>query len=163
MVGRVRCAHGIGGNFFGSNIRGFFAPRDITLTATASGGSVTRISINVTGRSFLGFISDGPITQMTLAAVQPTPAGFLWPSADNLVLVAAVPEPGTFGLMLAGLGVCGFMARPRRGQPSVGGRALNNGFGLIPKTAPFPPSFKPDCAVAPNTRFEADQRGYIYQ
>lgn len=106
---------GIGGNFFGSNISGLFAAGDITLTATDTGGTVTRAIIGATMGSFIGFISDSPITQMTLAAVQPTTGGFLWPSADNLVLAAAIPEPGTYALMLAGLGVFGVMASRRRG------------------------------------------------
>lgn len=104
---------GVGGNFFGSNISGLFAPGDITLTAIDSGGMVTQTIIGATTSSFLGFISDGPITQVTLAAVQPTAGGFLWPSVDNLVLAAAVPEPGSYALMLAGMGVLGFMARRR--------------------------------------------------
>ena len=106
---------GIGGNFFGSNISGLFAPGDLTLTATDASGTVTRTITGATMSSFLGFISDGPITQLTLASVQPSTGGFLWPSVDNLVLAAAVPEPGTYAMMLAGLGVCGFMARRRRG------------------------------------------------
>ena len=106
---------GIGGNFFASNISGLFAPGDVTLSTTDSSGTVTRTIIAATVNSFLGFVSDGPITQMTLISVQPSSGGFLWPSTDNVVLAAAVPEPGTYGLMLAGLGVCGFMARRRRG------------------------------------------------
>ena len=106
---------GIGGNFFGSNISGLFAPGDLTLTATDASGTVTRTITGATMSSFLGFISDGPITQLTLASVQPSTGGFLWPSVDNLVLAAAVPEPGTYAMMLAGLGVFGVMARRRRG------------------------------------------------
>ncbi len=105
---------GVGGNFFGSNISGLFAPGDITVTATDSGGTVTRTLIGAATSSFLGFISDGPITQLTVASVQPSTGGFLWPSVDNLVLAAAVPEPGTYAMMLAGLGVFASMARRRR-------------------------------------------------
>ena len=113
---------GIGGNFFGSNISGLFAPGDVTLTATDGSGTVTQTLTGATLSSFLGFVSDGPITQMTLTAVQPLSGGFLWPSADNLVLAAAVPEPGTYALMLAGVGVLGFMARRRgRTHPPVQG------------------------------------------
>jgi len=106
---------GVGGNFFASNISGQFAPGDVFLTATDASGTVTQTITGATMTSFLGFVSDGPITQVTLAAVQPTIGGFLWPSADNLVLAAAVPEPGTYALLLAGIGVCGVMARRRRG------------------------------------------------
>jgi hypothetical protein len=37
-------------------------------------------------------------------------------SLDNVSLVAAVPEPETYALMLAGLGVVGFMARRRQAK-----------------------------------------------
>lgn len=36
------------------------------------------------------------------------------PTLDNVMLTAAVPEPQTYALLLAGLGVIGFVARRRR-------------------------------------------------
>ncbi|KPF44790.1 hypothetical protein IP87_07065 [beta proteobacterium AAP121] len=105
---------GFGGNFFGSNISGLFAAGDMLLTATDSSGTVTQTIVSATESSFLGFVSDTGIISATLASVQPT-TGFLWPSADNVVLASAVPEPGTYAMMLAGIGVLGFMARRRRG------------------------------------------------
>jgi PEP-CTERM motif len=118
----------IGGNFFGANIRGLFLPGDVTLTATDSSGSVARTITNATTSSFLGFVSTGSITSLTLCSVQlslgrcsgptdVTEAPFLWPALDNLVLaktVAAIPEPSTYALLLAGLGAVGFVARRRR-------------------------------------------------
>jgi hypothetical protein len=104
-----------GGNFFGSNINGQFQAGDMTLTATDSSGAVTEVIINATTSSFLGFVSStGALTSVTFSSVQPL-TGFLWPTADNLVL-AAVPEPETYALMLAGLGLVGFMARRRRAK-----------------------------------------------
>lgn len=106
---------GIGGNFFASNIAGGFTLGSVTLTVTDGGGSVTRVITDAAVNSFLGFVSDGPISLLTLAAVQPTDGSFTWPSADNLVLAAAIPEPGTYALLLMGLGAVGFAARRRRG------------------------------------------------
>lgn len=103
-----------GGNFFGSNIAGLFAAGDVSLTATDGGGSVTQTIVGATVGSFLGFVSNGPLLSLRITAVQPTPA-FLWPTVDNLVLAAAIPEPHTYAMLLAGLGLVGFMARHRRG------------------------------------------------
>ena len=104
---------GLGGNFFGSNVSGLFAAGGITLTATDASGTVTQTIASATESSFLGFVSNTGLLSATVTSVQPS-TGFLWPSADNLVLATVVPEPGTYAMMLAGLGVLGFMARRRR-------------------------------------------------
>lgn len=105
----------LGGNFFGSNIAGEFAAGSVTLTATDANGTVTETITNATTSSFVGFVSStGTLASATLASVQPI-SGFLWPTADNLTLAAPIPEPETYALMLAGLGLMGFMARRRRG------------------------------------------------
>ncbi len=41
-------------------------------------------------------------------------AGVQGPTLDNVTLTAAIPEPETYALMLAGLGVIGYVARRRR-------------------------------------------------
>jgi hypothetical protein len=105
----------IGGNFFGSDISGLFAAGNVLLVATDSlGATSTQTITGATTSSFLGFVSTGLVTSLVLSAVQPaTP---LWPTADNLTLgIAAVPEPQTYAMLLAGLGFVGFMARRRRG------------------------------------------------
>jgi hypothetical protein len=103
-----------GGNFFGSDISGLFAAGDITVSATDGSGTTTQTIIGATQASFLGFVSTGALSSLTFVAVQPA-ATFLWPTLDNLVLATTVPEPQTYAMMLAGLGLVGFMARRRRG------------------------------------------------
>jgi hypothetical protein len=105
----------LGGNFFGSNIVGEFTAGAMTLTATDADGMVTQTIVDATTSSFVGFVSStGTLVSATLASVEPT-TGFLWPTVDNLTLAAPIPEPETYALMLAGLGLMGFMARRRRG------------------------------------------------
>ena len=106
----------IGGNFFGSDINGLFAAGDVTLSVIETVGGLAQPAVNftITGAtlsSFRGFQSNGGvITSLTVAAVQA--ASPLWPTIDNLVL--AVPEPGTYALMLAGLAAVGAAARRRK-------------------------------------------------
>ena len=106
-------ASAIGGNFFGSDISGLFSAGNITLVATDSLGATSSQTITgATTTSFLGFVSTGTLSSLVVEAVQgATP---LWPTVDNLTLAVAVPEPGTYAMLLAGLGVVGFMARRRR-------------------------------------------------
>jgi PEP-CTERM motif len=106
----------VGGNFFGSDITGAFLAGDITITATDASGTVTQTIVGATTTSFLGFVSNGAMSSLTVTSVQPA-SGFLWPTLDNLTLakaVVAVPEPETYAMMLAGLGLVGFFARRRR-------------------------------------------------
>ena len=110
LAGNVR---GIGGNFFSSSSSGLFTAGSVTLTATDGSSSSTQTIVGSTVSSFLGFVSNGPITSMTLASVQG--AAPIWPTVDNLTIgVGVVPEPQTYALMLAGLGMVGFLARRRR-------------------------------------------------
>jgi hypothetical protein len=106
----------VGGNFFGSDIAGAFLAGNITITATDASGTVTQTIVGATTTSFLGFVSTGAMTSLTVASVQPA-VGFLWPTVDNLTLAKAtvpIPEPETYAMMLAGLGLVGFLARRRR-------------------------------------------------
>jgi hypothetical protein len=98
-----------GGYFFGSDINGAYVPSgDLVLTA-ADGTTLTYSMTGTTRTSFLGFVSDSGLSSVTLLS---SPAGNYWPTANDVVL-AAVPEPATYGMFLAGLGFLGLMARRR--------------------------------------------------
>lgn len=123
-------ARGIGGFFFGSTVDGTYAPGAITLIATDAGGSATWTISGATQTSFVGFVSSSPLLSLTVTAVQPTLAGFLWPTVNDLVLAAAplppvpaVPEPATAAMLLFGLGALALAGRHRRTARRVAGLA----------------------------------------
>lgn len=105
---------GFGGNFFGSDINGNFDPyRTMILTATAGAFSRTVNLYNTTTTTFLGFISSDPLATVTLHN-DGLPGAPYWVSANDVTLgVAAVPEPESYGMLLAGLGLVGFAMRRR--------------------------------------------------
>jgi hypothetical protein len=76
---------GIGGNFFTSNISGAYVSGDITIAATDAGGTTTQTIVASTTSSFLGFVSNGSITSLTITAVQPA-ADFRWPTVEDLTM-----------------------------------------------------------------------------
>ncbi|HRP27395.1 MAG TPA: FxDxF family PEP-CTERM protein, partial [Burkholderiaceae bacterium] len=93
----------------------------VSLTGNQFGGGVLSMLIELDG------VADGPggandfqtialggwtnLMSVTITGVNAV-GGFGDYSIDNL-LVNVVPEPGTYALMLAGLGLVGFMARRR--------------------------------------------------
>jgi hypothetical protein len=96
-----------GGNFFASNVLGEYATGNLILTAID--GTALTYSLNgASATDFLGFVSTAPLLAVTLG----TDGGTYWPTANNVVL--AVPEPATYGMLLAGLGFIGLMSRRRR-------------------------------------------------
>jgi len=109
---------GAGGFFFGSDLFGLSAPLDaITITATDSSGATLTYTIEApdTG-SFVGFVSDVALTSLFVLRGENDPGVFT--TVNDLHLsVAAVPEPETYGMMLAGLGLLGYAAR-RKGRTS---------------------------------------------
>jgi hypothetical protein len=93
----------------------------MTVSATDVNGLSQSYTYNQTVSAgeaiFLRLTSTAALSSVEL--VPPTPPVFpagnpnVFATADNLVL-AAVPEPETYALMLAGLGLLGFVARRRR-------------------------------------------------
>lgn len=102
---------------------GFFnAIGGTAITAYARDGSLLgSVSNTGLGIEFLGLVTaDGTaqIAGLQFSLVGPEPAGY---AIDNLrfglagqVVVPGIPEPSTYALMLAGLGLVGFMGRRRR-------------------------------------------------
>ena len=102
-----------GANLFGSDINGEFLQRGlIVIRATDSDGNDVEFRFRATQDTFFGFVSDG---QLSMLEVRMFASGRnpVWPTVNNLIL-AAVPEPKTYALMLAGLAAVGFLARRRR-------------------------------------------------
>ncbi|HEX8606247.1 MAG TPA: PEP-CTERM sorting domain-containing protein [Pseudoduganella sp.] len=104
---------GAGGNFFGSDRFGFSqAIGQITVSATDSTGATVTQVINAPGPdSFVGFVSTTYLTSLSVS-IGGTADG--WPAVNNLHLSAPVPEPATYGMLLAGLGLLGCAARRRK-------------------------------------------------
>ena len=107
----------IGANFFGAGQFGLFQDGSVVLSYTDSLGVDTVVIVIATTSSFVGFVSDGTITSLTIEAIQPD-GGFLWPAVDNLMLAqrltSAVPEPSTWAMMILGFAGVGFLAYRRR-------------------------------------------------
>ena len=97
-----------GGNFFGSDNIGAYLPNANLVLSAADGSTVSYALNGATQANFLGFVSDTALSSVTLS----TDGGAYWPTANNVVL--AVPEPASYGMMLAGLGCVGMIARRRR-------------------------------------------------
>ncbi|WP_229422956.1 PEP-CTERM sorting domain-containing protein [Telluria aromaticivorans] len=101
--------YALGGEFFGSNLLGRFTPGTTIILTALNGTSATYVLPESETGSFVGFVFSSPLNSVVVGTFG---EGY-WPTANNLVL-AAVPEPGSYGMMLAGIGVLGWLARRRR-------------------------------------------------
>ncbi len=108
--------YGIGGFFFGTDESGAYkAGQTIRLNVLDADGQEQLILVdNTNPGSFFGFVSTSRIDTFQVSAVQPN-GDFTWVTANDLTLgnVAAVPEPASYALLLAGLGVLGAAAKRR--------------------------------------------------
>ncbi|MDB5949395.1 MAG: hypothetical protein JWR65_1250 [Massilia sp.] len=106
-----------GGNFFGSDVNGGFLPGQ-TMVLTASDGTTSRTVnlTNTTASTFLGFLADNALASVTLRP-DAIPGSVYWVTANDVTMgmVNAVPEPETYGMLLAGLALVGYAARRRAG------------------------------------------------
>lgn len=105
----------VGGYFFGSNNVGLSTPAtEITVRATDAGGTTTELLLNPGTATFRGFVSTGGLTSLTLwvGANQGVGEVDVFPTLNDLTL--AVPEPQSYALMLGGLALLGWAARPNK-------------------------------------------------
>lgn len=104
-----------GGFFFATGDDGQWASAGLVVVSAtdASGATSQQYKLRAGQDSFFGFVSDGELSSLTVRVVG-TKRNALYPTVNDLTLASAVPEPGTYALLLAGLGVVGCAARRRR-------------------------------------------------
>lgn len=94
--GIASSARAVGGYFFASDINGaFLTGINITVTALSGASQSTTTFTAANTTSFVGFVSDQPLTSLTVVTVQP-PSGFAWPTVNDLVLAAGGALPPAF-------------------------------------------------------------------
>lgn len=104
--------YAIGAYAFGSDIFGGFQAVGLTAArVTTADGTTVDYTFRAGLDNYFGFVSTSAITMFEVKTFfgDRNPS---WPAVNDLT-VAAVPEPGTYAMLLAGLAAVGFMARRR--------------------------------------------------
>lgn len=84
---------------------------DLNFTsASLNGNALTLMPSGVNEYGFLNPVSVSGVLTLTVMGNTLTPSASY---SGDINVVAAVPEPATYGMLLAGLGVVGFLARRR--------------------------------------------------
>ncbi|HEX8603016.1 MAG TPA: PEP-CTERM sorting domain-containing protein [Pseudoduganella sp.] len=113
---------GAGGFFFGGDIAGYTvdAPYIIVSATDSTGAMLTYTLEHPTPWSFLGFVSDAQIVSLSVTSGGQDGAdgSGIYATVNDLHLsvAAPVPEPATYGMLLAGLGLLGGLARRSHGR-----------------------------------------------
>ena len=114
----------IGGNFWGNDsaINQTLSTNFVLEVSDSNGGTLSVIVGGNGFSNFVGFTTDsGSITSLSIAAQLPNTAqarvtvdNFTLGANAALLPPAPIPEPETYAMMLAGLGLMGFVARRRK-------------------------------------------------
>ena len=101
----------LGGNFFALNA--LAQPKGTTIRLNFAGGPTQTITSTTSTSTFTGYTFSSPLTSMTISA-QSSILSPRYATLDNLVVGTAIPEPGSWILLGAGLGLLGIAKFRRR-------------------------------------------------